>query len=599
MSEPPQPSSQPTRGERYLPLLFLLMAFLAVGPIFRYPTLFSQNYDWRYFMSWLEVGRRSLVWFHQMPLWNPYGCGGEVLLANPQSMEASPLAIFTLLFGTALGIKLALVAYYFCAFDGMYRLGRSYRLELPGALLASILFGTGGWLALHISSGHANFASAALFPYLVVFYRSTTYDNKIWAIPLGGVAAWIVCDGGTSTPAMALVLLATLATTDAVKLRSGRPYLTLLMGGACAAALSAFRLLPALEFAVDHPRHQWETDSTMIWQMLRDGYWWRGVQPVPGKRYWFHEYGWRLSYLTPPLILWSLTVKKTRAWWIVTAVGAGIVAGSAIPYGPWWLLKHLPIFRDLRVPSRYAVLFALSFPLLCGAALDDLRARVTVKSGRSPTPRWLQGVTVALLVIACADGMAFDWYCYEDSFKMQMTVADRGTPFYQVVGDWRSMMNHVMAGHGAIGCDEEAPLQRALQLDEGPGPQVKLADSTTAGSVRGLSWTPNRVEVEVNLPQPATVLFNQNWNEHWKTTRGELVKWGQKWPRDLDGGRLAVAAPAGSYSFAVYYRPRSFVAGALLSYVAMPLLLFLFLTHRRRNKAASATSDGRVGPPPP
>jgi hypothetical protein len=576
--------------ERWFPLLFLLFAFAAVAPIFRFPQLYSQNYDWRYFTSWIEVGRRSILWFHQMPLWNPYGCGGEVLLANPQSLEGSPLMVLTLLFGTALGIKLALVAYYFCAFDGMYRLARGYQLGIAGSLLASVLFGTGGWLALHVSSGHANFASAALFPYLIVFYRHTTYDKNIWAIPLGAVAAWIVCDGGTSTPAMATVLLATLATIDAVKLKSARPFVALVLGGACAAALSAFRLLPALEFAVDHPRRQWETDSTMIWQMARDGYWWKGLSPVPGKRYWFHEYCWKLSYLTPPLILWSLAVKKTRSWWIVVAVGAGIVAGSAIPYGPWWLLKHLPLFRDLRVPSRYAVMFALSFPILCGAALDDLMARAQRKWS---APRWLKPAAAALIVIACGEGIAFDWYCFKDTFGMHMTAAERGTPFHQEKGDWRSMMNHVMAGQGAIACDEEAPLQRAAELEVGPGPQLRL-DDPGAGRLREREWTLNRIEVEVTLDRPATVLFNQNWNEHWKTTRGEIVKWGQKWPRDVDGGRLAVALPAGSYTFAVYYRPRSFVAGAWITSLSLLLLLlFLVIRWRSRNSATNASSDGR------
>ncbi len=574
-----------SRRERWLPLLFVALAFLAVAPVFRYPELFAQPYDWRYFSSWIEVGRRSLLWYHQLPLWNPYGCGGEVLLANPQSMVASPLVLLPLIFGTALGLKLALVAYYYCAFDGMYRLARSYEVSPLGSLLSSVLFGAGGWLALHISSGHANFASAALFPYLIVFYRRTTYYSWLWAIPLGAVAAWIVLDGGTSTPAMAAALLATLATIDAVQRRTLRPYAALLLGAAGAAALSAFRLLPALEFALDHPRRQWETDSTMVWQMLQYGYWWRGVAPIGNKHYWFHEYGWRLSYLTPPLILWSLRVKKVRSLWIVVAVGAGIVAGSAIPYGPWWLLKHLPLYRDLRVPSRYAVMFALAFPILCGAAFDDLRLRL---AGRS----WLPAVATLVVVVAAVDGLAFDWYCFYDTFHMQMSVAASGTPFFQERGDWRTMMNHVMAGHGAIGCDEEAPLQRALKLDEGPGPQVKL-DDPTSGTVRELRWTPNRIEVEVELQRPATVLFNQNWNEHWKSSTGQVVKLGEKWPRDRDGGRLAVTAPAGSSRVAVYYQPRSFVIGASLSGVAMPLLLVIFLAARRRKRSASEMSGAR------
>jgi hypothetical protein len=171
-------------------------------------------------------------------------------------------------------------------------------------------------------------------------------------------------------------------------------------------------------------------------------------------------------------------------------------------------------------------------------------------------------------------------------------VAERSTPFYQEKGEWRIMMNHVMAGHGAIGCDEEAPLQRAAQLDEGPVPQLKL-DDPSAGNARQLDWTPNRIEVQLKLQRPATVLFNQNWNEHWKTTRGELVKWGAKWPRDVDGGRLAVAAPAGDYTFSIYYRPRSFVIGASLSGVALPLLLLLFLIDRVRSRKSSATSGAR------
>ena len=568
------------RTERWLWLVFLGLAFAAVAPVFRYPGLFPQSYDWRYFSSWIEVGRRSLLWFHQVPLWNPYGCGGEVLLANPQSMVASPLAFLPLAFGTALGLKLSLVVYYFCAFDGMYRLARSYQVSLPGALLASVLFGAGGWLALHISSGHANFASAALFPYLIVFYRLATQGKASWTIPLGAVAAWIVCDGGTSTPAMAAVLLASFAVIDAIALRSARPFLALFLGGLSAAAFSAFRLLPALQFAIDHPRRQFETDSTTIWQMLRDGYWWRGLQPVPGKRYWFHEYGWRLSYVTPPLIVWSLRVKRTRSLWIIAAVGAAIVAGDAIPYGPWWLLEQLPLFRDLRVPSRYAILFALAFPLLCAAAFDDLRARFATRS-------WARPVATAIVVLAALDGLAFDWYCFHDTFNTEMIVAGRDTPFHQVKGDWRLMMSDVMAGHGVIGCDEEAPLQRAARLDEGPGPQVKLdaASEAGAGTVREASWSPNRVDVEVALSKPATVLFNQNWNEHWKSTRGEIVKWGEKWPADRDGGRLAVAAPAGRYTLSVYYRPGTFVVGAFISGVALPVLLGLFAILRRKDRA--------------
>ncbi|MFI5288718.1 MAG: hypothetical protein ACHQ17_03675, partial [Polyangia bacterium] len=388
---------------------------------------------------------------------------------------------------------------------------------------------------------------------------------------------WIVALGGTSTPPMAMVLLATVASIDAYRRRSLSPYLNLFAAGVAAALIGAVRLVPALQFVFDHPRHLFETDANSIIDIIRNAYEWRGVEAVRGKRYWFHEYGYRLSYLTPPLILWSLTIKKTRAWWIVAGVGAGIVAGSAIPYGPWWLMSRLPIFRDLRVPSRYALLIALAMPIVCGGALDDLLARL--EKWRGPRSRRL--VAIAVVSLALLDGLAFDAFCFHKVFELRLPIAAQGTPFYQEQGTWRSMMNLVMQNQGAIKCDEEAPLERALELDTGEVPQVRLLDPG-AGAVRAIRWTPNRIEADLDLQQPTTVMFNQNWNEHWRATTGTVVRVGPKVAMDHDGGRLGVKAPAGRYTLAVYYRPRSFVIGACVSALSIVLALFMFISARKR-----------------
>lgn len=548
---------------------------------FRHPDWFASSYDWRLFETWLEAGRRSVLWYHQFPLWNPWTCGGQVYLANPQSLVATPTFPLVLLFGTALGAKLTLVAYYFCAFDGMYRLARSYDISVPSSMLAAILFGTGGWMALHFAEGHNTFFGAALFPYAMYFYRRAR-DEFEWAIPLGFMAAWIVGDGGTSTPPMCMVILATLAAIDCIQRKSARPLLPLAAAAGVAFLVGALRVLPALEFAVDHPRHLFETDANFPWQMLRNAYWWKGIEPVAGKRYWFHEYGWRLPYLTIPLWLWALQVRKSLTVWIFVGVGAAIVAGSAWPYGPWWLLHHLPIFRDLRVPSRYQIMLAIGVPLLCAMALDDLRARKF----------WRKPLTVAVIVLCAADGLAFDWVRYGQAFDMPRDLAKEGTPFYQIVGEWRSMMMNVFENHGAIGCDEEAPLQRALKLDEGPGPQARLEDPS-AGTVRAIRWTPNRVELDVELQKNAVVSVNENWNEHWRVDlvgdariaeRAEVIRVGDKWPRDRDGGRLGARVPKGSYTVAFVYRPRSFTVGLILSALAIPLAIAAWIGARRRRR---------------
>jgi hypothetical protein len=174
-----------------------------------------------------------------------------------------------------------------------------------------------------------------------------------------------------------------------------------------------------------------------------------------------------------------------------------------------------------------------------------------------------------------------------------MRTAPRDTPFFQIgsggAGEWRQMMNNVMAGHGAIGCDEEAPLQRAEKLDDGPGPQIKLADPN-AGEVGQQLWSPNRVTVHLKLERDATVTFNQNWNEHWKSTVGQVVRVGPKVARDKDGGRLGVAVPAGEYDLQIYYLPRSFVVGATVSLVTWPLAIGFWFWRRKRSRRGNSNS---------
>ena len=151
------------------------------------------------------------------------------------------------------------------------------------------------------------------------------------------------------------------------------------------------------------------------------------------------------------------------------------------------------------------------------------------------------------------------------------------------------MMSNVFDNHGAIGCDEEAPLQRALKLDEGPGPQARLEDPSE-GTIIATRWTPNRVEVDVELRAPTVVSVNENWNEHWKleligdardAEQGEIIRVGPKLERDKDGGRLGARVPRGRYTVAFVYRPRSFVIGAITSALAIPLALFAWLAWRR------------------
>ena len=342
--------------------LFIALVLVALGPALASGPLWSSRYDWRYFETMTEMARRTVADYHQAPLWNPYSCGGEVGLANPQAMDGAPTFLLVLLLGTAWGFKAALLCYLVFALHGGYLLGRRLGLDPLPAALSGVSFGLSGYLALHLASGHINFAGVALYPYLIYCYDRALARWQ-WAIPAGALAAWIALLGGTFTPPMAGELLVLWATVSAllpepaaasvppsdpraasappsdpraasasdprtasappsdpaawsatqagwrgVAARLFRNYGLLLLCALIALGLSAARMLPALEFIIDHPRAPFRRtpDVSTLPQLLTDLWFWRDFGPMPRRRYWSHEYTARLPALTAVLVLFTL-----------------------------------------------------------------------------------------------------------------------------------------------------------------------------------------------------------------------------------------------------------------------------------------------------
>ena len=80
----PAPVDEPLRPRAWLTALLCLGgALIVIAGTLRLPWRWGDPYDWRYFQAIEEVFRLTVADYHQVPLWNPYICGGEVGLANP------------------------------------------------------------------------------------------------------------------------------------------------------------------------------------------------------------------------------------------------------------------------------------------------------------------------------------------------------------------------------------------------------------------------------------------------------------------------------------------------------------------------------------
>ncbi|MCS6915868.1 MAG: hypothetical protein NZ890_21910 [Myxococcota bacterium] len=568
-----------------IPLLLAAAGLVALSPALAAAPLLSARYDWRYFDTMTEIARRSVLWYGQVPLWNPYACGGEVDLANPQSLTAAPTFLLVLLFGTAVGLKLSMCLYYALALDGTYRLARHLGASPTGAGLAALGFGLSGYQALHLAAGHINFAGVCLYPYLLLCYDRSLRAAE-WVVPMGMVAAWIMALGGTFTPPMAGVLLLLWAGAAAIRLRSLKPLLMLLLGVVVAVGCGAVRALPVLEFLIDHPRPPFRhrvVDVSLPWQVVGDLFAWRRFAPVPGRQYHGHEYAARLPWLLTPLwagaLLWirrHAPGRRAPELLALAMLGLLLSMGQFSPLAPWSLLQHLPVFSALRVPSRFEILVVLALALLSAHGWDAVAARLDLRAGRRTA------VAALLLLAVAADGALYTAQSFRGVFTVPLRPPAGPQPFYHIEGHWMTMRQDIFAGRGTLGCDEEAPLQRAEALDVGPVPQERLLDPA-AGEVISSQWSPNRRVITVDLQRETWLLINSNWNEHFKSHPGRITKVAGRLAVDLSG------LGPGRHTITVRYAPRSFYLGAVLSALSLPLALAVFVwmrwLRRRRGQA--------------
>ena len=80
----------------------------------------TQGGDGQYFHKLVEAFRVAIVRHHELPLWDPYECGGRPLWDNPQSLAGAPLVWLSLFIGTSSAMKIWYLAHTAGGFASMW-----------------------------------------------------------------------------------------------------------------------------------------------------------------------------------------------------------------------------------------------------------------------------------------------------------------------------------------------------------------------------------------------------------------------------------------------------------------------------------------------
>src|SRR3989344_2030666 len=161
---------------------FPLLLFLFIAIIYSLP-LFTRIHtigiiDWDLGSSYNEAARRTILEYSQIPFWNPYYCGGNILLSHPESQIFSPFFLFILLFGSIIGIKISIFLGFFLGLFGMYILAKFFRISSYGSIVAALLYMMSAPFSLRVAIGQFGYLALGFYPLSFFFFLKSLHDRR-------------------------------------------------------------------------------------------------------------------------------------------------------------------------------------------------------------------------------------------------------------------------------------------------------------------------------------------------------------------------------------------------------------------------------------
>lgn len=569
------------------------------------PNRVGTYHDAHYFCLHEEAARITILEHGQVPVWNPWFCGGIPGIANPQDTSLAPDFLLRLAFGTAPGRHLVLFLFLLLGLEGSYRFARAKGLTALGAALAAAAFACSGRITNGINVGQLNMLGFELLPWAMLGFE---LGLKRWGYRiLGGFAmAWMLLYGGTYTVPYTGLVLGLLMLGAIWRLwRAGvkqawrAPLVSITTIAAVGIGLSAIRLIPMLEVIFQNPRI-WERQeaNSLVWLFSALA----SPRGTPGMHIAGDAYvgPWILALaIVCPLLIWRSRPLARTGLGLLSMGGLffWMALGDQGPLSIYSWMNHLPIFGQLRDPYRYTILVGLFACLAAGCTLSLIeraaggwgawvltRLRIIKAHSREKSGAHLRsyGLLLALpiAVLVSADVV------YENRVSASVfsdpPIRTRAGEFRQSVGNrWDAHLWPAIK-RGSLQCFEETPFAQSAAL-RGNLAQEEFAQDPDSGTVERKHWSPQRIELKVTAKQAMTVVVNQNHHRAWTSTIGSV--------RSVDG-LLGLDLPAGDHRVVLSYEDPLLNIGLYISLSTLVGLLgWVGWTARRKRRKTSPTAD--------
>jgi uncharacterized membrane protein YfhO len=580
-------------------VLVIASLFIALDLVFlRWVFIHFGNWgiwDWDYQLTLLEVSRRSVLEYHQLPLWNPFMKGGVSLAGNTLMHAWGPCFIPVLLFGTVMGVKVCIVLYLLIAQCGMFLLARHNGLSRKSAFLSACLYALGGVYAQRLTHGHFEWIAIAWIPFIVltIHHNMRRFNKK--SLCLGGMCfAFLFLDGGPYQFAFLGVFLALYISLLVIQGKSLRTPAAAAIIVTLGISVASIKLIPMYETVTQYPREGGEFGfyglteppraSSMLYQMFLS----RNQRHDPGD--WMPyklNVGCYVGWIPLLLACAGVCFSLRRNWPLILAglVTFWIMLGPSAPVDIWHLLQKLPLLHMLRIPSRFNVFVLFTIALLAGEGMERLQE----KAHKMQRARFIPLFTVALIALDLlwVNGKVFrvafcipplpaesngDFKNYAQSPYLEHY---RNRAVYHIFHNLRSaVLPAVRENRGVIDTFSTINcVAHAFSFDD-PSYRGEAWIEEEAGKVLRVAITPNRIKVETN-GAGKTLLINQNYDSGWRARGKQTVAISSR------NGLISADISPGQREIEFVYFPSSFLAGALITLIAWVLILYTWLSPRR------------------
>jgi hypothetical protein len=288
---------------------------------------------------------------------------------------------------------------------------------------------------------------------------------------------------------------------------------------------------------------------------------------------WWGEYGCYIGPVLALLIVMAIVLRyRTYKRWIWLMVGFGLImVGNHFSFMPWGILKQLPVYKALRVPTRYGLLVMLCIAVVAAYMLEDLIHWLKARNRK----RLARKLAVILTVLIAADLWSYGIHILSKMKHEQVEPVPVRKTFRQEPGNRKYMEQYVRANTGTVDCYEADWITPSEHLGFNLTSEAWPIRRRHA-TVTQRSWSPNRIELEVNAANATTIIYNMNNDKWWRTSVGDIV---------THKGLLGIRVPAGTHSIVLSYEPFPFYIGAMVSAVSLLTVIgLLFWSYHRRKR---------------